>query len=168
MTTASNPGAQLRLALQTAQAEQRVLPFVGIYDLFSASLAANHFEALFLSGFGLAASAYGLPDIGFIGWGDLTSTTSRLRALLPNHHLLVDIDDGFGDPAIAGHVVCGSQPGALWGFGCCAGRPSQAAALRPSGWQAAAAVAGVSEQTRDRSARALIAANCGPHRCLRS
>ncbi len=105
MTTASNPGAQLRLALQTAQAEQRVLPFVGIYDLFSASLAANHFEALFLSGFGLAASAYGLPDIGFIGWGDLTSTTSRLRALLPNHHLLVDIDDGFGDPAIAGHVV---------------------------------------------------------------
>ncbi len=43
MTKASNPGAQLRLALQTAQAEQRVLPFVGIYDLFSASLAANHF-----------------------------------------------------------------------------------------------------------------------------
>jgi len=105
MTKASNPGAQLRLALQTAQAEQRVLPFVGIYDLFSASLAANHFEALFLSGFGLAASAYGLPDIGFIGWGDLTSTTSRLRALLPKHHLLIDIDDGFGDPAIAGHVV---------------------------------------------------------------
>jgi 2-methylisocitrate lyase-like PEP mutase family enzyme len=73
--------------------------------LFSASLAADRFEALFLSGFGLAASAYGLPDIGFLGWGDLTSTTSRLRALLPKHHLLIDIDDGFGDPAIASHVV---------------------------------------------------------------
>lgn len=105
MIEALTPGAQLRIALHTAQAEQRVLPFVGIYDLFSASLAANKFEALFLSGFGLAASAYGLPDIGFIGWGDLTSTTSRMRALLPEHHLLVDIDDGFGDPAIAGHVV---------------------------------------------------------------
>jgi 2-methylisocitrate lyase-like PEP mutase family enzyme len=78
---------------------------VGIYDLFSASLAANHFEALFLSGFGLAASAYGLPDIGFIGWGDLTGTTSRLRALQPDHHLLVDIDDGFGDATVASHVV---------------------------------------------------------------
>jgi 2-methylisocitrate lyase-like PEP mutase family enzyme len=105
MTEVLTPGAQLRRVLQTAQDQQRVLPFVGIYDLFSASLAANHFEALFLSGFGLAASAYGLPDIGFIGWGDLTSTTSRLRALLPEHHLLVDIDDGFGDPAIAGHVA---------------------------------------------------------------
>jgi hypothetical protein len=105
MTTTGSPGQQLRIALQGARAQQRTLPFVGIYDLFSASLAANRFEALFLSGFGVAASAYGLPDIGFIGWGDLTSTTSRLRALLPDHHLLVDMDDGFGDPAIAGHVA---------------------------------------------------------------
>jgi len=105
MTTTGSPGQQLRIALQAARAQQRTLPFVGIYDLFSASLAANRFEALFLSGFGVAASAYGLPDIGFIGWGDLTSTTSRLRALLPDHHLLVDMDDGFGDPAIAGHVA---------------------------------------------------------------
>jgi 2-methylisocitrate lyase-like PEP mutase family enzyme len=105
MTQAATPGAQLRTALQTAREQQRVLPFVGIYDLFSASLAADHFKALFLSGFGLAASAYGLPDIGFISWGDLTTTTSRLRTLLPAHHLLVDIDDGFGDPAVASHVA---------------------------------------------------------------
>jgi 2-methylisocitrate lyase-like PEP mutase family enzyme len=105
MNRTASPGEQLRSALQNASEQQRLIPFVGIYDLFSASLAAARFDALFLSGFGLAASAYGLPDIGFIGWGDLTSTTSRLRALLPDHHLLVDIDDGFGDPAIAGHVV---------------------------------------------------------------
>jgi 2-methylisocitrate lyase-like PEP mutase family enzyme len=84
---------------------QRVLPFVGIYDLFSASLAADRFDAMFLSGFGLAASTFGLPDIGFISWGDLTSCTSRLRALLPAHHLLVDIDDGFGDATVASHVA---------------------------------------------------------------
>jgi 2-methylisocitrate lyase-like PEP mutase family enzyme len=105
MSQASTPGEQLRTALQTAREQQRVLPFVGIYDLFSASLAAERFEALFLSGFGLAASAYGLPDIGFISWGDLTAITSRLRALLPEHHLLVDVDDGFGDPAVASHVA---------------------------------------------------------------
>jgi 2-methylisocitrate lyase-like PEP mutase family enzyme len=105
MIQPSTPGSLLRAALQVAHQQQRVLPFIGIFDLFSASLAADRFEALFLSGFGLAASAYGLPDIGFLGWGDLTSTTSRLRALLPKHHLLIDIDDGFGDAAIASHVV---------------------------------------------------------------
>ena len=100
-----SPGLRLRQALELAADQQQILPFVGIYDLFSASLAADRFEALFLSGFGLAASALGLPDIGFIGWGDLTTTTSRLRALLPNHHLLVDIDDGFGDATVASHVA---------------------------------------------------------------
>ncbi len=105
MNLGAAPGTRLRAALREAGEGQRVLPFVGIYDLFSASLAAEHFEAMFLSGFGLAASVYGLPDIGFVGWGDLTTSTSRLRALLPDHHLLVDIDDGFGDPAVASHVA---------------------------------------------------------------
>ena len=101
MTMVRSPGQRLRQALELAADQQQILPFVGIYNLFSASLAADRFEALFLSGFGLAASAFGLPDIGFIGWGDLTTTTSRLRALLPNHHLVVDIDDGFGDVTVA-------------------------------------------------------------------
>ncbi|MDM7953097.1 MAG: isocitrate lyase/PEP mutase family protein [Cyanobium sp. CZS 25K] len=105
MNLGAAPGTRLRAALREAGEGQRVLPFVGIYDLFSASLAAEHFDAMFLSGFGLAASMYGLPDIGFVGWGDLTTSTSRLRALLPDHHLLVDIDDGFGDPAVASHVA---------------------------------------------------------------
>lgn len=99
------PGTRLGEALRTARAQQQIVPFVGVYDLFSASLAADRFGALFLSGFGLAASGFGLPDIGFIGWGDLTNTTSRLRALLPDHHVLVDIDDGFGDAAVASHVA---------------------------------------------------------------
>jgi len=102
MTTA---GFKLGEVLKMAQAQERVVPFLGVYDLFSASLAADRFGALFLSGFGLAASAFGLPDVGFIGWGDLTTTTSRLRALLPDHHLLVDIDDGFGDATVASHVA---------------------------------------------------------------
>jgi len=102
MTTA---GSKLGEVLKMAQAQKRVVPFLGVYDLFSASLAADRFGALFLSGFGLAASAFGLPDVGFIGWGDLTTTTSRLRALLPDHHVLVDIDDGFGDATVASHVA---------------------------------------------------------------
>ena len=97
MAVQSSGPDRLRSALQCAQDEERILPFVGIHDLFSATLASQHFDALFLSGFGLAASAFGLPDIGFIGWGDLVSFTSRLRTLLPHQHLLIDIDDGFGE-----------------------------------------------------------------------
>ncbi|MEB3201126.1 MAG: isocitrate lyase/PEP mutase family protein [Synechococcaceae cyanobacterium] len=105
MTLPSSPGPRLRQALQQAHDAGSVLPFVGIYDLFSASLAARRFDALFLSGFGLAASSFGLPDVGFISWGDLVASTGRLRALLPDHHLLVDIDDGFGDAPVAAHVA---------------------------------------------------------------
>lgn len=81
------------------------LPFIGVYDVFSASVAARHFNGLFLSGFSFAASFYGLPDIGFICWSDLVAFTQRVRTVLPTHHLLIDIDDGFGDSEIAAHVV---------------------------------------------------------------
>jgi 2-methylisocitrate lyase-like PEP mutase family enzyme len=81
------------------------IPFIGVYDVFSASLAARHYDTLFLSGFSFAASHYGLPDIGFIAWSDLVAFVHRVRALLPRTHLLVDIDDGYGDPEVACHVV---------------------------------------------------------------
>ena len=81
------------------------IPFIGVYDVFSASLAARHYDTLFLSGFSFAASHYGLPDIGFIAWSDLVAFVHRVRALLPRTHLLVDIDDGYGDPEVACQVV---------------------------------------------------------------
>lgn len=94
-------GTQLRDAV----ARGRILPVVGVYDVFSASLAARHFDALFVSGFGFAASHYGLPDIGFIAWPDIIDFVGRVRTVLPQHHLLVDIDDGYCDPEVACHVV---------------------------------------------------------------
>lgn len=78
---------------------------IGVYDVFSATLAARHFDGLFLSGFSFAASHYGLPDRGFITWTDMLGFAERVRALLPGTHLLVDIDDGYGDPEIVAHVV---------------------------------------------------------------
>ncbi len=81
------------------------VPFIGVYDVFSASLAARHFEGLFVSGFGFAASHYGLPDIGFIAWSDIVAFVQRLRAVVPDHHIIVDIDDGYCDTEVACHVV---------------------------------------------------------------
>lgn len=82
-----------------------IIPFAGIYDVFSAGIAARHYDALFVSGFGFAASYYGLPDIGFNTWTDVTSFVQRLRNILPDHFLLVDIDDGFCDIEVAAHTV---------------------------------------------------------------
>ncbi|MBK3626222.1 isocitrate lyase/PEP mutase family protein [Streptomyces sp. MBT49] len=80
-------------------------PLIGVYDMYSASIAADHYDGMFVSGFGFAASHYGLPDIGFIAWPDMLAFVQRLRGAFPQQHLLVDIDDGYVDPEVACHVV---------------------------------------------------------------
>ncbi|WP_405775321.1 oxaloacetate decarboxylase [Streptomyces sp. NBC_00859] len=80
-------------------------PLIGIYDMYSASVAAGHYNGFFVSGFGFAASHYGLPDIGYIAWPDMVAFVERLRLAFPGRHLLVDIDDGYVDPEVACHVV---------------------------------------------------------------
>lgn len=77
--------------------------------MYSASVAAGHYDGIFVSGFGFAASYYGLPDIGFIAWPDMMGFVQRLRGAFPRHHLLVDIDDGYVDPEVACHVVEGLE-----------------------------------------------------------
>lgn len=100
-TTPLSAGQRLRAAM----AERELIPFIGVYDVFSATMAGRHFDSLFISGFGFAASHYGLPDIGFITWTDIVDLVRRINTVLPNHNLLVDIDDGYCDPEIACHVV---------------------------------------------------------------
>ncbi len=82
-----------------------IIPFIGVYDAFSASIAAKYYKGIFISGFGFAASHYGLPDIGFISWSDIVAFVQRVKNLLPNHHIIVDIDDGYVDTEVACHVV---------------------------------------------------------------
>jgi 2-methylisocitrate lyase-like PEP mutase family enzyme len=94
------PGPRLREAFT-----HDIVPLIGVYDAFSASIAARQFPGLFVSGFGFAASFYGLPDIGFIAWSDMTAYVQRLRTLLPTTHLVVDIDDGYCDVDVACHVT---------------------------------------------------------------
>ena len=100
-SSTNSPGSRMRDAVQ----QNEITPFIGVYDVFSAGLAGKHYDALFLSGFGFAASFYGLPDIGFITWSDIVAYVQRVRTILPSAHLLVDIDDGYTDPEVACHVV---------------------------------------------------------------
>jgi 2-methylisocitrate lyase-like PEP mutase family enzyme len=96
-----SPGSRMRAAVLGRD----IMPFIGTYDVFSAALAGRHFDALFISGFGFAASHYGLPDIGFITWSEMVYYVQRIRTVLPQHHILVDIDDGYCDAEVACHVV---------------------------------------------------------------
>jgi 2-methylisocitrate lyase-like PEP mutase family enzyme len=101
MSQTISSGIRLREHLR----HQPITPFIGIYDVFSASLAAKQFDALFVSGFSFAASHYGLPDVGFVSWPDILNFVQRVRAIVPDHHLLVDIDDGYCDTEVACHVA---------------------------------------------------------------
>ena len=92
-------------ALRQQVSSPNITPLIGVFDMFSSSVAAQHYDGLFISGFGFAASHYGLPDIGFIAWPDMVNFVQRLRLAFPRHHLLVDIDDGYVDPEVACHVV---------------------------------------------------------------
>ena len=119
--------SQLNLGQELMQ--QDILSFIGVYDVFSASIAAKYYDGVFISGFGFAASYYGLPDIGFIAWSDILAFVQRVRTVIPQHHLLVDIDDGYADPEVACHVV--SSIDKDWGIRSRSRRPEETKKVRP-------------------------------------
>jgi methylisocitrate lyase len=87
-----SPGQCLRDALE----RERPLQVVGAVSAYAAMLAARAgFRALYLSGAGVANSAFGLPDLGVTTLNDVTEEVRRITAAcaLP---LLVDADTGFG------------------------------------------------------------------------
>lgn len=83
----------------------KILPLIGIYDLFSARIAAKNFEGVFCSGFGFSASAYGMQDIGYVTWNDICDFASKIRYAVGDSYMLVDVDDGFGDKVIAATTI---------------------------------------------------------------
>jgi 2,3-dimethylmalate lyase len=55
------------------------------------------FDAVYLSGFALAGSLLGAPDLGLIGLAEVTGATRRIAAAV-DVPVIVDIDTGFGGP----------------------------------------------------------------------
>ena len=99
--TGPNAGVEFRRRIQ----QNALLPLIGVYDVFSAQIAATRFEGVFCSGYSFAASAYGLADVGYVNWRDITDFSTKIRHALPKSHILVDIDDGFGDEVVAANTV---------------------------------------------------------------
>jgi len=72
------------------------LSIFGTVNAYSSILAKNNgVKSIYLSGSGVAASSFGLPDLGFTKLGDVIEDARRITSScdLP---LLVDIDTGFG------------------------------------------------------------------------
>lgn len=92
MNESISAGARLRRAVN----RERPLQVVGVINAYAARLAeACGFEALYVSGGGVAAGSCGLPDLGITTMDDVLTDVRRVTdaSALP---VLVDIDTGWG------------------------------------------------------------------------
>jgi len=71
----------------------------GAYDALSARLIAQAgFSAVYMTGFGTAASVLGQPDVGLLTMSEMVSHASALAAVVGDLPLIADADTGYGNP----------------------------------------------------------------------
>ncbi len=71
----------------------------GAYDALSARLIAQAgFQAVYMTGFGTAASALGQPDVGLLTMSEMVSRAASLAAVVGDVPLIADADTGYGNP----------------------------------------------------------------------
>jgi phosphoenolpyruvate phosphomutase len=91
-----NRADRKRRILRAGLADSRPVVAVGAHDAMSARLIDNcGFDAVWVSGFGVAAMAYGLPDLNLVTMTETMDVTRRIDAVteLP---VVVDCDNGYG------------------------------------------------------------------------
>jgi 2-methylisocitrate lyase-like PEP mutase family enzyme len=93
MNSINSMAERLRALLQ--QSDGIELP--GCYDVLSAMILEKAgFEAIFMSGYGIAASFLGNPDIGLTSLVETALLTKNITNAVPVP-LVVDADNGYGD-----------------------------------------------------------------------
>jgi len=86
-----------RAGLRALVAKRPGLVVPGAYDGVSARLVqAAGFPAVYMTGYGTAASRLGLPDLGFAGLGEMADHARNLAAVL-EVPLIADADTGYGN-----------------------------------------------------------------------
>ncbi len=74
-----------------------ILVAPGVYDALTALVAERAgFDALYVSGAGIAYSRLGRPDIGLVGMSEVVQTVTLIRDRVSTH-LIVDADTGYGN-----------------------------------------------------------------------
>lgn len=96
--------AALKSALQT-----RLVIAPGVFDGISARIADRiGFTALYMTGYGVVASALGLPDAGIATYTEMVAR-ARMIAGITGTPLIADADTGYGGPLNVQHTVRGYE-----------------------------------------------------------
>jgi 2-methylisocitrate lyase-like PEP mutase family enzyme len=91
----SSPGRRLRDLIATGE----LVTAPGVFDGISASLVSRlGFDAGYLTGAGVAASGFGLPDIGLVTQTEMTERARMTVRALGDVPLIADADTGYGAP----------------------------------------------------------------------
>ena len=81
----------------------------GVYDLISAKIADRlNFRAIYMTGYGVAASHLGLPDAGLASYTDVVERARKI-AQGTNTPLICDADTGFGGLLNVKHTIEGFE-----------------------------------------------------------
>jgi 2,3-dimethylmalate lyase len=85
--------------LRELLAQPGLLVAPGAYDALSAHLIAQAgFSAVYMTGFGTAASVLGQPDVGLLTMSEMVSRAAALAAIIGDLPLIADADTGYGNP----------------------------------------------------------------------
>lgn len=94
-------GLKFRKALE----QEKPLQIVGVMNAYVAMMAVSvGFEALYLSGSGVATSNYGLPDLGLTTLDNVAEEVRRITGAVEKP-LLVDIDTGWGNSLMIARTI---------------------------------------------------------------
>src|SRR6188508_1140456 len=78
--------------------EHKSIVFPGVYDTLSAKLAARAgFPMAFISGYSVAATAIGEPDLGLLTQTEIVEQARRVCGSV-SIPIIVDADTGYGNP----------------------------------------------------------------------
>lgn len=91
--------------LRKAIMERRAVPVIGCHDAFSARIIEQcGFEAIQISGYGLAASVLGKPDVGLVQMKDVLDMTWNIvqAVKIP---VMADVDTGGGNAVNAAWIT---------------------------------------------------------------
>ena len=81
----------------------------GVFDMISAKVAdLAGFDALYMTGYGIAASHMGLPDAGLVSYSDMLGRAARICEAVRTP-LIADADTGFGGLLNVRHTVRGYE-----------------------------------------------------------
>ncbi len=94
-----------RQIINSAVKDKRLLVVPGAHDALSARLIQKiGFETYFIGGFPAVGARYGVPDVGLMGFGEISAAVRDIMSAcdLP---VFVDGDDGYGDVKNVVHTV---------------------------------------------------------------